>query len=350
MSYTNPNSNIGRPIDANFLKNNTAVTVPIKSATLGLVSWNPESMGCRKYDPSTTNFSPMFQFARVMGVLAPLLGLVAIINISIEVICCRCCCSRCTVTSLFVLMIISQCLTFTLYATNVCISKSNPYGCRYENGSTFAIVAVISSLICSTLSCVAPKGRPLIRSLMEIDRRNDNDPCCYCCRKNTINIPPKSSRRPQFENVEELVDENSNQNDRMNNNKNNNNADVVNGNHIDGRYDNETERSNMIGQQITISSVLATPPNDEIYYTAEQLQEPLDNNSRVPFVSQSNTAMQQQKSSPRYRQYDIEEGNTFFRLSKKSIANTQSVKRSSRTYCKLLWSLMLRFLFIYFYK
>lgn len=189
MTYDNPGSLPGRPIDS--LADDDIIS-PITYATLGLLSWNPDMEGCRKYGDQSSELSVAFQCARVAGVIASLFAISATVNICIELVCCRCCCSRCTSTSLFIMAAVFQMITFVVYATDICL-KYSAFECGFASGSSLSIAAIIFLLITAVLTCTTPKARPLIRLLMELDRNQENDPCCYCFRKDTINIPPASS-------------------------------------------------------------------------------------------------------------------------------------------------------------
>ena len=176
------------------------------------------------------------------------------------------------------------------------------------------------------LSCSTPKARPLVRLLMELDHNQENDPCCYCFRKDTIHVPP--STRPTKSSSK------SNDDDirTRNNNKNNNNGMNTTNDNIDDDFDNVHDNDveygpmqpnlgmntmyhnnnhnnvptehNFVGQQIVIPSssnntnhhprsvsAASVPiPNDnDVFYSMQQQQQRnyglYNNNQQQPYYA-----------------------------------------------------------------
>jgi hypothetical protein len=162
----------------------------VTTATFGLLTWNPENNGCRRYgDPNS--LSQAFGAARVGGVTAALFASASFLIICAEFACCRFCFSRCMAVTFVLVAAVAQAVTMSVYSSDICLSKSAPYACSYERGTSFAIAAMVLLAVTSISACAAPKARPLIRVLMEHDR-SDNDPCCYCWRKDKLNIKKKN--------------------------------------------------------------------------------------------------------------------------------------------------------------
>jgi hypothetical protein len=315
MSYENPGSIQGRSID-NLADDD--ILTPITTATLGLLTWNPDMTGCRKYGDKASDLSVAFHFARAVGVIAALFSIVATVNVGVELICCRCCCSRCTSTSLFIMAAITQALTFVVYATDICL-KSSTFECGYESGSSLSISAIIFLLISTVMTCSAPKARPLVRLLMELDRNQENDPCCYCFRKDTINRPPPSTNVKQSTLDPDEADEAAFK-------KSSNNVkataepeqvpvvgdhDLLDENGLDDDF-YDTER-NFVGQQIVVtrdpSGANSVPP-DYYYYSSARQSAP---NETLPYyatpAANQHTRIRNSMTQPRA----IEQGNAFDR-------------------------------------
>jgi hypothetical protein len=323
MTYGNPGSVQGRSID-NLADDD--IMTPITTATLGLLTWNPDMAGCRKYGDQKSDLSVAFQFARVVGVIAALFSIVGTVNVCVEFICCRCCCSRCTSTSLFITAAIAQSLTFVVYATDICL-KSSTFECGYESGSSLSISAVIFLLISAVMSCSAPKARPLIRLLMELDRNQENDPCCYCFRKDSINRPPPSSKAEEGALKKSTSEMKATAEPEP--------VPIVDDNPDETGLDDDfydTER-NFVGQQIVVTSDRSganSVPPDYYFYSSARQSAP---NETLPYYATpaANQHTRIRNSMTGSRAY--EQGNTFNRPAQ--------YQRQSKVYSTLLHSVSL---------
>lgn len=188
VSYSNSmpinSASVNNLIDDAILAEGISI---ISTAELGLISWNPENSGCVRYG-NPDKLSKALKVARVSGVSASLFAMTSLFIIVTEFFCCRFCCSRCMTITLLLIAAACQATTFSAYASDVCVQSSIPYSCNYNLGSTFAISAMVLMIASSFLACSAPKTRPVARMLMELEH-SPNDPCCYCFRKDKLNIP-----------------------------------------------------------------------------------------------------------------------------------------------------------------
>jgi len=166
--------------------NSTIENIPggsgVTSATFGLMNYDPGSTGCRSYEKNARP-GTMYRTARVGGMIAALAGVVSLLLVFIELICCRLACSRGILVLLLLAALICQSLTFLMFSTEVCLSTKNraKYPCDIADGSIYSMIAVGLFLLASLVACPTPKPRPMIKTMMKRERNTENyDPCCYC--------------------------------------------------------------------------------------------------------------------------------------------------------------------------
>lgn len=156
---------------------------PASSIDLGLFRYNPSGTGCIDYaDPSKSGW---LLAAEVGGVIGLLGGAAAAFILIVELTCCRFVCARCMVAILLVMAFLGQGLTFLVYASEACVSRSfQAYACVAQRGSILSIIATGTYFICSIAVCPIPKPKPLLKMLIEHDfRGGKTDPCCPCFRR-----------------------------------------------------------------------------------------------------------------------------------------------------------------------
>jgi len=184
----------------------SSILTIVESATLGLLSWNPNESGCRRYK-ERNELSPAFKFATVGGVGASLFSFMPLCLIIIKICCIRFWCSCFLTVAFLVIAFLCQLCTSSVYPSNICLpSEANaPYACGFKLGSAFAIAALILLTITCIMTCAAPKStKPLVRILMERDfDKESNDPCCYCCRRHKLDIPANQSNDKEEEDDDE---------------------------------------------------------------------------------------------------------------------------------------------------
>lgn len=197
-----------------LLDPNLAVT-----ANIGLLNWEPGDLGCRSYD-NPKSMDSFFRGARICGMLAAIFACVAFILFFVECVFWRFLCGRALITFLALFGFLLQgkfpnfqCMkasasltrtgpltlfssltkphagmTFLVYASEYCLQTRGDYAysCGFETGSFLSTVAVALLLISTFLVCCTPKGKPLLKILMDKPKTKndtDKDSCFYCCTK-----------------------------------------------------------------------------------------------------------------------------------------------------------------------
>jgi hypothetical protein len=165
----------------NLLPNSTT---QIASATLGMIRWNHDQDGCSKYEYLSA-MDNTFKTARVCGIMAAIFGSLTFTLLVVEFLLIRFYCSRIILVNLILICLILQGITFVAYGSRYCIAEVGyKYTCYYASGTTYSIVATCFWLTSSMLICATPKTTPLLRLILERERKtkkkSENDGCCYC--------------------------------------------------------------------------------------------------------------------------------------------------------------------------
>ena len=92
------------------------------------------------------------------------------------------------ISTLLVIALIGQCLTFIGYGTDVCAAKNgSPYHCNAGLGTGWSMLAFIFYLVTSLLLCCSPQATPFVMAQMakkkDKENKTTNDGCFYCCKK-----------------------------------------------------------------------------------------------------------------------------------------------------------------------
>lgn len=305
-------------IDAEILSEGVTT---VSTATLGLITWNPQDLGCRRYSEPDQTLSQAFVFARVAGVTAALFASVAVCAVAAELVCCRCWCGRSLSVALFVVAAIAQAFTFVVYVSDICVASkeqlSSNYACDYDHGSTYALLAILFLFLTCGAACCAPKARPLVRVLMEVESRGgDNDPCCYCFRRREHGDDKKTTtnENDKKEDVAVEAEESKEKNNNNNNDNGKKNAIIVEvGVAADDDDDDDSEEEDdyffdadpdFVGQEIVVPagvSDAASAPPTSVYRRKE---------APVNFGASRRSYKMSTRTRPA-RSYDLEEGNAF---------------------------------------
>jgi hypothetical protein len=147
-------------------------------ATLGIYRFSPEGGTCIGYNEPIVPFS--LKTARAGAVLGALLGCFAVLLLLVEFLFCRFWCSRTVIVWTYLAAIICQAISFSPFAGRLCHPEKNisAYFCGIDMGAIWSIVAMGLYLLCSIMACLTPHGKPLMRLVREMEKRQVRDPCC----------------------------------------------------------------------------------------------------------------------------------------------------------------------------
>jgi len=171
----------------------------VTTGTFGLLYYNPGGSGCRPYESIITRESLWLSTAKITGIIAAAAGIATLALLIVETVCCRFVCSRVIIVLLLMTAVICQALTFLVYASSLCLSANDVrYPCIFDSGSTMSVIALCAFLFAALAACPTPKPRPMIKTLMERERKTENsDPCCYCWAKKPVQQIKEESKHDE---------------------------------------------------------------------------------------------------------------------------------------------------------
>jgi len=138
--------------------------------------YDPVSESCQVHETST--FTNAENAARMGGVVAPLLGALALLLIATEAFCGKCCqrCSRWIVSLCLLLAVIFQGLTFLWFGSNACggdwymeVTTQKP--CTMDQGAAYSIAATVFYFVCQIFIRSTPA--PYEKKLVQQESKND---------------------------------------------------------------------------------------------------------------------------------------------------------------------------------
>ena len=175
-SDMNNNSTSIQPEDIDL-----AVPIGRPTPTFGLFKQNPTGQVCTEYDRSLDPY-PAMTASRLCAGIATILGILALLLLLVEFLCCRYPCSRLIVIIILMIASISQAFTLVLFLAEPCDGRNgDKYLCSFSQGGIWSMVAAGLFLVEATLTCCTPKSVPLLRVMRDMERLSVRDPCLCCC-------------------------------------------------------------------------------------------------------------------------------------------------------------------------
>lgn len=162
--------------------------------TIGLFRYSRNGEECIEFsDLDDFDYGWLHDWARVSGLLAPLLGVMVIVLMAVDC-CCDVCCSKYMETFLVVCCQINQGFTFLIWVSNACFTNKGSdavinKGCRIGEGSSLSFSAFMMYLIGGFFLFCSPKPDP------------------SCCKKDDDDKKGKSENNTKSNNAKE--DENN---------------------------------------------------------------------------------------------------------------------------------------------
>ena len=138
-----------------------------QQGAFGLFTYTNPAGSCTGYRNTEITFSEIEKTARVGAVGAPAFSLAAILLQLVDLICWRVCCGKIIESSLLLLAMIFQFLTFSAFGSqNYCLTieslRVGDRNCRISTGGIFAIVAFSFYFIGGIVGCFIPEPQPLL--------------------------------------------------------------------------------------------------------------------------------------------------------------------------------------------
>jgi len=183
------------------------VEPPYRTPTFGLFKENPTGLVCTQYEDDHDPF-PAHIASRLASAIATILGILALLLLLVEFLCCRFWCSRLIVIIILMVAGISQAFTLVLFLAEPCGGRNgDKYVCSLSQGGIESIVAAALFLLEAILTCCTPKSIPLLRVMRDMERLSVRDPCLCCCKGRSRDevLEEQASLIEQLE-QEELID------------------------------------------------------------------------------------------------------------------------------------------------
>lgn len=178
-----------------------------RTPTFGLFKENPTGSVCTQYGDDHDPFAA-HTASRLASAIATILGILALLLLLVEFLCCRFWCSRLIVILLLMVAGISQAFTLVLFLAEPCGGRNgDKYVCSLSQGGIESIVAAALFLLEAILTCCTPKSIPLLRVMRDMERLSVRDPCLFCCKGRSRDevLEEQASLIEQLE-QEELID------------------------------------------------------------------------------------------------------------------------------------------------
>lgn len=135
-----------------------------EEGNFGLFFFTNPAGSCTAYrnDTEEISFSVFDKTARTGAVVAPLFALASILFQLVDLLCWRVCCGKCIESTLLLLAIICQFLTFSAFGSkNYCLAELG-HSCYISTGGIYTIIAFCLYFLGGIVGCFTPEPTPIL--------------------------------------------------------------------------------------------------------------------------------------------------------------------------------------------